>query len=144
METLGTLHLDARLEDLPHIRQFINQTTSALDIDQAAIYDLNLAITELITNTLLYGYEGAGPIEIEILRSERDLLVRLRDKAPHFDPTEHPPPDITQPLVNRLPGGMGVYLTRLSVDRFSYRRLPGGGNEISLGKVSIFPPAKEE
>jgi len=144
METLGALRLDARLEDLSRIRQFITQTASVVEIDQAAVYDLNLAITELITNTLLYGYGGAGPIEIEILRADRDLLIRLRDKAPPFDPTGHPPPDITQPLESRPPGGMGVYLTRLSVDRFSHRRLPRGGNEISLGKVSIFPPAKEE
>jgi serine/threonine-protein kinase RsbW len=144
METLGTLRLDARLEDLPHIRQFFTKTTSALDIDHRAIYDLNLAITELITNTLLYGYGGAGPIEIKILRAGQDLLVRLRDKAPYFDPTGHPPPDITQPLEKRPPGGMGVYLTRLSVDRFSHRRLPGDGNEITLGKVNLFPPAKEE
>jgi anti-sigma regulatory factor (Ser/Thr protein kinase) len=144
MELLDTLRLNARLEDLPRIRQFVTQAIAPHNIDESQIYDFNLALTELITNTLSYGYRGAGPIQIEILRANQDLMVRLRDEAPHFNPTEQPSPDISLTLDQRPPGGMGIFLTQQSVDRFTHHDLPGGGNEIKLWKKGIFSQSKEE
>jgi len=60
--------------------------------------------------------------------------IELRDHAPGFDPTRVPPPDLTQPLEEREPGGLGVFLTRHMVDEMRYRALPGGGNELTLIK----------
>ena len=144
MEIIDTMRLDARLKDLPMIRQFISKAIAPHNIDRSQVYDFNLAITELITNTLSYGYQGTGPFQIEILRDNQDLIVRLRDQAPNFDPTEIPPPDISLALDQRLPGGLGIFLTQQSVDKFTHRYLPGGGNEINLWKKGVFQQSKEE
>jgi serine/threonine-protein kinase RsbW len=58
----------------------------------------------------------------------------LRDHAPLFDPTSAPMPDLTRPLEEREPGGLGLYLTRQMVDDWQYRVLPDDGNELTLIK----------
>jgi anti-sigma regulatory factor (Ser/Thr protein kinase) len=145
METIAALELQASLADLEEIRQFITQTCAPMHISADAVYNFNLAVTELVTNTILYGYkEQPGRIAIEILRQEGDLLVRISDAAPFFDPTQAPPPDFSTPIEERPPGGWGIYLTRQIVDRFTHRKLTDGGNEVTLVIEDIIPFTKEE
>ncbi len=67
-----------------------------------------------------------------------DLLIRIRDRAPAFDPTAYPAPDLTVPLEQRKPGGFGIYLMRQVMDDVSYRRMPDGRNELLLVRRSAF------
>lgn len=145
METIATLELQAGLADLEDIRQFVTQTCETMAIDADTVYDCNLAVTELVTNTILYGYkEQPGRIFIEILRQGGDLLIRISDEAPLFDPTQAPPPDFSIPVEERPPGGWGIYLSRQIVDRFTHRGLAKGGNEITLTMEGVIPIAQEE
>jgi len=128
-----SLQLTAGVEDLADIRRYLRSKAATLHIDPSTTYDILLAVTELITNTLLYGYqEKSGFIEVEMGREGDVLVVHLRDHAEAFDPTQFPPPDISLPLEKRPLGGMGIYLTKQLVDRFTYQRLPQGENEITL------------
>jgi serine/threonine-protein kinase RsbW len=133
METKLSLQMIAGVEDLADIRHYLRDKSALLHIDPTTTYDILLAVTELVTNTLLYGYpDKSGFIEVAMDRQGDELVVHLRDHAEAFDPTQVPPPDISLPLEKRPIGGMGIYLTRQLVDRFSYRRLPQGKNEITL------------
>ncbi|WP_158305971.1 ATP-binding protein [Azospirillum sp. B510] len=103
-------------------------------------FKVNLCCDELITNTVTYGYGGAGgdagPREIRV-RLEIDgaeLRVELEDDADAFDPfAEAPPPDLTGDLDDRQVGGLGVFLVRQMMDRMSHRR-ENGRNLTSLAK----------
>ena len=106
--------------------------------DPAAEPDILLAVTEIVTNTLTYGYQDKpGWVEVLIRRKGDSLQVVLRDKAAPFDPTQVPDPDVHRPLKERLPGGLGIYLARHFVDRIAYRTTPEYGNEIMLVKNGI-------
>lgn len=133
MEDGSSLQLIAGVKDLAEIRHYLRNKAAALHIDSSTTYDILLAVTELVTNTLLYGYqEKSGFIEVQIGREDDILVVRLRDQAEMFDPTQAPLPDTSLPLEKRPLGGMGIYLTRQLVDSFSYQRLPQGENEVTL------------
>jgi serine/threonine-protein kinase RsbW len=133
MEDNITLQLTARVEDLAEIRHWLRTKAARLHIDPSTTYDILLAVTELVTNTLLYGYQDkTGFIEVEMGREGDILVIHLRDRAEAFDPTQVPPPDISLPLDKRPIGGMGIYLTKQLVDRIAYSRLPQGENEITL------------
>jgi serine/threonine-protein kinase RsbW len=133
MEDGSSLQLIAGVKDLAEIRRYLRSRAAALHIDPSTTYDLLLAVTELVTNALLYGYqEKSGFIEVQIGREGDALVVRLRDRAEMFDPTQVPLPDISLPLEKRPVGGMGIYLTRQLVDSFTYQRLPQGENEVTL------------
>jgi len=128
-----TLCITAELKNLAVIRRFVSETAMDLQLGQAAIDDMILAVDESATNVIVHGYQGRpSSIEIEVAREGDSLVVRIRDRAPPFDPTTHPPPDLTLPLEQRRYGGLGIHLTRECTDAMLYRATPDGANELTL------------
>ena len=88
MQHSASLQLIAGLDQLAAIREFVQQEVDRLGVDQSAIDDLLLAVTELVTNSIEHGYDGQpDPIEIEIGTSGNSVLVSVSDRAPPFDPS---------------------------------------------------------
>jgi anti-sigma regulatory factor (Ser/Thr protein kinase) len=128
-----TLRIDARPESLASIRRFIRAVVAAEGLDRQRADGLVQAVDETATNVIVHGYRlGPGELEVEARRNGDELVVLLRDRAPGFDPTTVPTPDLRVPLARRRPGGMGVHLARQLCDEMRYRPIPGGGNELEL------------
>ena len=129
------MRFEAELENLSHIRRFVQARAEALGADTEAVSDLMIAANEAASNIVVHGYqERSGVIDVEVTQKGDFLEVRLRDQAPPFDPTTIPPPDTTLPLEQRPYGGMGMHLIRQLVDDVTYRFTPQGGNELILAK----------
>jgi serine/threonine-protein kinase RsbW len=135
MNTGYSLCLAAELKNLAMIRSFVQESAAALGVAPAIISDLLSAVDEAATNVIIHGYQGQqGTIEIEVKREAMDVVVHVRDNAPPFDPTTVPSPDLTRPLGERPPGGLGIYLIRQYMDEVIHRLTPQGGNELILKK----------
>ena len=113
----------------------VEEFCEARDIAPAAVYAVNLAIDELLTNTIGYGYGDDEVHRIEIaLRLEADaLVVVIADDSAAFDPTQVPEPDTGAPLDEREIGGLGLHLVTQMMDGFAYRR-ENGRNIVTLTK----------
>jgi serine/threonine-protein kinase RsbW len=135
MNVASTLRIPAEPGNLREIRRFVTEAATALGADQDVVFDLVLAVDEAATNIIVHGYQGeTGSIEIEVGQQGDALVVRLRDRAAPFDPSNVPPPDLTVPLEERSPGGLGVHMIRRLVDRVIHRVPSQGGNELTLVK----------
>ncbi len=88
-------------------------------------YAINLAIDELLTNTITSGYSDDDPHRIEIvLREEVDgLVVIIVDDGVPFDPTQTRGPELS--LEGEAFDGLGLMLVRQMMDAVEYRRLQG-------------------
>ncbi len=88
-------------------------------------YAVNLAIDELLTNTITNGYGDDDPHRIEIvLREEADALaVIIVDDGVPFDPTQAPGLDLS--LEAEAFDGLGLMLVKQMMDTVEYRRLQG-------------------
>lgn len=138
MNTRSSLRTTAELNNLAEIRRFVEETASALGVAPAVIPGVILAVDEAVTNIIVHGYQGqGGAVEIEVSREGDALVIRLRDEAAPFDPTSVPPPDLTLPLEQRTPGGLGIHLIRQIMDEITHRVTPQGGNELTLVKRGI-------
>jgi serine/threonine-protein kinase RsbW len=92
----------------------------AADVPTDHRFGVQLGLEELFTNLVKYG-AGAHPIEIELVRRHALLLASLTDvDVEPFDPTAAPDADVTLPLEERRPGGLGLHLIRRVVDRVDY------------------------
>jgi serine/threonine-protein kinase RsbW len=130
----------ATLPDLEDMRRFVEQAAAELGASEDAVGELVLAVNEATTNILLHGYRGrAGHVDIVVERAGSDLLIRLHDAAPLFDPTLVPAPDVTLPLEMRAPGGLGVHMMRQFTDELRYRVTETGQNELILVKRDVLP-----
>lgn len=85
---------------------------------------VNVALDELLTNTIRYGFAGraGGEVTIEAELFPDRLTVTLTDDGAPFDPLGVATPDTALPVEQRKIGGLGIHLVREMMDEVSYHR----------------------
>ncbi len=117
-------HFPRDVRSLDDIFGFVHEFLSAEGVDATHSFDVDLVVEELFTNLVKYSRDGRHEILIGLDRRGRDLLVTLRDfDVEAFDVSGAPDVDISLPLAQRKPGGLGIHLVRrLAKDlRYDYR-----------------------
>lgn len=138
-----TLQLMAHLQDIPTIIKFVTETAVSLGSTVDSVEEIIVAVDEAVSNAVIHGYQRQpGLLEIEVKRLGSDLAVYMRDGAPLFDPTVMPTPDITLPLDQRLPGGLGIHMMRHFTDELRYQVTADQQNELTLIKKNAFPDSQ--
>ena len=138
MSEILTLKFETRIEELMRLQSEIEQLGEREDWDPALVFHVNLAVEELATNIMSYGYSG-GLHEFEvILNSEPDhLTIDIWDDGQPFDPlTEAPEPDLDATLEDRRIGGLGIYFAETIMDEMRYER-EDGRNHLTLTKRRV-------
>ena len=103
------------------------------NISSQAIFAANLAIEEIVSNVLKYGYHDASEHEITIglTLAENTLEIEISDDGRAFDPFNQPVAHASH-AAHRI-GGLGIHLIRNMLDRCEYKR-HNGRNIIRLTK----------
>jgi anti-sigma regulatory factor (Ser/Thr protein kinase) len=96
---------------------------------------MNLALEEIVTNVIRHGWKDRDDqyITVEVAVGLTELTARVEDDSPPFDPLQLPPPDVTAPLEQRRPGGLGIHLSKKLLDGLHYSRVDGR-NRLELRK----------
>jgi serine/threonine-protein kinase RsbW len=132
---MATMRLFAEFSDLVVIRQFIAQAIREAGLDERVIPDLQLAVDEVCANVLEHGYDGqCGEIEVVVEPIEGGVQASVRDWGAVFDPQSIPIPDVTAPLEQRRPGGLGLYLVRQVMDDVCFEFDAQQGNRTIMTK----------
>ena len=94
-----------------------------------------LAIEELVTNCIKYGYDDAGEHTIMVVLSidDKNLTMNVIDDGHPFDPLAAPAPDLFLQVEDRSIGGLGIHLLRRLADHMAYERRDGS-NRLTLTK----------
>jgi anti-sigma regulatory factor (Ser/Thr protein kinase)/class 3 adenylate cyclase len=124
-----------RLTEIPRLAAIIDAFCERHDFDPSVANAVNLALDELLTNTISYGYEDDAEhrIDVALLLEGETLSVRLSDDAVAFDPSVPPSPNLEGDIDARTIGGLGVHFVHTLMDAVDYRRA-GGHNELTLKK----------
>lgn len=117
-----TLTLDASLDALAAVSDFVVEQARAVGLDEHAVWEVQLAVDEAATNVIQHSYAKArGPITISTNVVDGAFEITVCDRGKPFDPTKVPEPDLTSPLEERKTGGLGLYLMRKLMDRVEFR-----------------------
>ena len=109
------------IDSLDSIFAFIEQFFTGEAIDPGLRPVINLTVEELFVNMVNYNKGGNTEIRLRMERNDGELVATLTDfDVERFDPTEKPDVDITKPLAERVPGGLGIHLVRKMVDALDY------------------------
>jgi anti-sigma regulatory factor (Ser/Thr protein kinase) len=113
--------------------RWLAQRTAPADLE----YFANLAIEEIATNCIKYGYDDAKEhvIEAKLALSPNALVVTVSDDGHPFNPLEAPGPDLSVAVEERAIGGLGLHMLRQLSDRMEYAR-EDGKNRLTLRKVA--------
>lgn len=128
MYKIDTLVLSATKDKLGMalhtLRDYISRFGHQAGLSQRAIYNLKLAIDEVVTNIITHGYKGAvnEPLITVTTHLDNDKLeIILEDSGVPFDPREYNHEyDFDNPLETRELGGLGIYFALSSVDKYEY------------------------
>ena len=130
--TKDELHISLsppRLSSIRSLSQMVEDFGDAHELPHSKIYMINLALDELITNSVTYGLSARVEVSLEV--TDTVLSLTITDNGPRFDPTELKDPDVLSPLEERAVGGLGVHLVKTFADRVTYE-FTGGTNRLTL------------
>jgi len=135
MSTELAVTLANDLTEIPRLATLVESFFRDHGIDSGIAVKVNLALDEVLTNIILYGYRdrSAHTIDVTLALKKGVVKATVEDDARAFDPRTAPPPDIESPLETRPLGGLGVHLVRQLMDRIEYVR-SNGRNRLVLWK----------
>jgi serine/threonine-protein kinase RsbW len=116
--------------NLPALSHATNQAMAFLarhGVGGPAAYAINLAIEEMATNVLKYGYDDTAEhlIGLQAEVQPHKVALVLEDDGHEFNPLLAAPPDLSLSLDEREPGGLGICLVRQFSERVNYERQDG-------------------
>lgn len=104
---------------------------------------VNVALDELLHNTIRYGFTGrSGEVTVDVERRPDRLIVTLTDDGAPFDLLGRAAPDTTLAVEQRPIGGLGIHLVRRMMDDVSYTRR-ADRNVVVLSKLLTGGVAEE-
>lgn len=132
-----SIEVPAAWDSIAHLMAFSDEFERHLILSEEQKYLLRLAIEEIATNIIKYGYdtESYGVIQLTCTCTDGMLRVAIRDQGRPFDPHDVPPPDLCDSLEQRAIGGLGVFLVRELADDLLYHHdTSSGWNELVILK----------
>jgi len=135
-QTCVSFELKNNLSELSTLCERLERVGGALGIPRRLLFEINLALDELFTNIISYGYADQSEHSIRVrLSAENDLLtVVLEDDGIPFTPVERLPPEPPCTLEECRVGGLGIHLVKNLMDEVVYSRC-GNKNVLTLKKA---------
>ena len=113
----------AKTEALPDILGFVEETLEGYGCPTKIQMAVCVAIEEVFVNVAHYAYgdkEGDMDLGIGFDKENRTMTFRMTDKGVPFDPLKKPDPDITLSAEEREIGGLGIFITKQTMDSVTY------------------------
>ncbi len=131
------LIIDATIDNLRHVTDFIDEQLEALDCPVKTQSQIDIAVDELFSNIAYYAYDsGAGPviIRMEVLNDPRAVAITFIDRGIPYNPLTREDPDVTLSAEERKIGGLGIYMVKKSMEEVSYD-YRDGQNILTIKKI---------
>ena len=113
----------AKIEDINAVTEFVEAELEKLDCPMKTVIQINIAIDELYSNIVKYGYpKEPGPVTVKVIYKEspRRVFLRFEDHGIPYNPLNVADPDITLSAENRQIGGLGIYMVKKTMDSMKY------------------------
>ena len=127
----------AKTEALNDVLGFVEETLESFDCSMKIQMAVSVAIEEVFVNVAHYAYgdgEGDVTLGIDFDADSRAVTFRMADQGVPFDPLKKPDPDITLSAEERDIGGLGIFITKKTMDTVTYA-YENGENILTMVKT---------
>ena len=102
------------------VTEYIARQCTAAGCDETTVGQITIAASEILANIDLYAYENGGEVEVLTKCRGRRMTIVFKDNGKPFNPLSVKEPDVTLPLNNRKPGGLGIFIVKKLMSEISY------------------------
>ena len=124
------------LSEVARLSRLVEAFGEAEGLGLDAVFSMNLALDEVVTNVIRYAHDDDGqqhPIIVRLAIEQDVLTAQVEDDGRAFNPLEAPTPDIGAGIDERRIGGLGIHLVRSVMSSVEYRR-EDGRNVLTMKK----------
>ena len=128
------LKLPSRIESISEAAEAVADAARRLGFADDALFGIDLAVREAVTNAVLHGnrQDEATPVEIGMTGTEASLVVTVRDRGTGFDPTRVADPTAEENILKA--SGRGILFMRTFMDEVAWESPEGGGTLVRMIK----------
>ncbi len=119
------IRLKNDIRELERLCLVLEKFAEQHDLPPKILFDLTLALDELVTNIISYGFPENGEHEIFVqMHLDGDVVhLLLEDDGQPFNPLDMPDPDTNAPLEERRIGGLGILLVKRLMSTVEYEHV---------------------
>lgn len=127
---------NAAISDIPAVTEFVEAELNKLDCPMKSTIQINVAIDELLSNIVKYGYpKQPGPVTVSVIATDdpRGVCIRFEDEGIPYNPLNKEDPDVSLSVEERGIGGLGIFLVKKTMDDIKYA-YDNGKNILTIAK----------
>lgn len=119
-----SFELKSSLSELDNLCENLEEIGQKIGLSKKLIFEINLALDELFTNIISYGFTDKEEHTIKVTMTPQDkmLCLCIEDDGIPFDPTDFEIPDVACSVENCKIGGLGIHIIRKLMDDICYQR----------------------
>ena len=126
----------AKKETLPEVMAFTEECLESFECPMKSSMAICVAVEEIFVNIASYAYpdgDGNAILSFGFDENERLMTLVIKDNGVPFNPLERAEPDITLSADEREIGGLGIFITKKTMDTVSYA-YENGENILTMTK----------
>ena len=126
----------ASLDELGAVLSFLEQRLEEAGCPLKTQTQIALAAEEVFVNIASYAYaprSGSARVRIACPDDPKRAVLTFCDRGVPFDPLKAEDPDVTLPAEEREIGGLGIFMTKKTMDELHYE-YRDGQNRLTLVK----------
>jgi serine/threonine-protein kinase RsbW len=119
-----SFELKSSLSELDNLCENLENFGQKFGLSKKLIFEINLALDELFTNIISYGFgdDDEHLIKVTITPQNEELCLCIEDDGIPFNPIDFETPDVACSVENCKIGGLGIHIMRKLMDEICYQR----------------------
>ena len=105
--------------------KYIEEHCRTAGCGDQVIGQISVASSEILANIESYAYTDGGQVEIMTRHRDRRITIVFKDGGRPFNPLNAKVPDVSAPLSERKPGGLGIFIVKKLMTDVSYKYCDG-------------------
>ncbi len=137
MSTNKTVQITNQRDQVDTVRKFFDDYSKENKLTEKTVHDIQMALDELLTNIVNYGYEDSDEHKIDVRFGINDDAVRVEiiDDSKPYNILEQENPDISLSVEDKPIGGLGIFLIKKLMSNVDYYTEEGKNHLVMIKEL---------
>ena len=137
MSTHKTVRITNQRDQIDTVRKFFDDYSKENKLTEKTVHDIQMALDELLTKIVNYGYEDTDEHQIDIHFGVNDDAVKVEivDDSKPYNILEKDNPDISLSMEDKPIGGLGIFLIKKLMSNVDYYTEEGKNHLVMIKEL---------